>query len=105
VSDPFANERDPDELGGRFNFVAGVDAKAVWSNATGWSLETWYTVRHTVKRPHQNIDLTITRSTDPDTAIEEMETYIREARAALARLKKARKVADRKAAASRLEET
>jgi hypothetical protein len=95
VTDPFADERDPEPLGGRFGFSSGVDAKPVWSDATGWSLETAYTVRHTVGTDHGDFEWTVTRSTDPDTAVVEMETFVREARAALARLKRARKAAGR----------
>jgi len=81
-----AIERSPDELGGRYEFAAGADVEVDWWNDEGQPVtSTWYTVR----LPHQCDSWEITRTRTREEAISEMETFIREAQEALARLRDA----------------
>lgn len=82
--DVFDQECDPDELGGRFDFQAGLEAEA---DLIG---RDWVLVRsYTVRLPHQCDYWEITKSTDREQAIADMETFIAEAQAALRKLKDA----------------
>lgn len=83
-TEPWA--REPEELGGEFEFEAGVKVEARWYDADGVpQLATTYTVR----LPHQCDAWEITEERDRDAAIEVMETFIREAQAALEKLREA----------------
>lgn len=82
--DVFDQECDPDELGGKFDFQAGLEAEADLIGGE-WVLVRSYTVR----LPHQCDYWEITKSTDPGQAVAAMEAFIAEAQAALQKLKDA----------------
>ena len=70
---PDTGERVPDELGGNFEFAAGLTEGGYF----------------TVRLPHQCDHWVITETKDRATAIAETERFIAEAREALAVLKEA----------------
>lgn len=87
MSDIWNLERDPEDLGGQFGFKSGVKVAVDYyrPNGEGPVLETTYVAC----LPHQCDAWEIAWSADRETAIAEMETFIREAQAALEKLKEA----------------
>ena len=81
-----SGERKPDEMGGDFEFQAGIEIKdGYYSNYRSRTLAVTYTVR----LPHQCDEWVIAESHDKAVAITQMETFIREANAALDKLREA----------------
>jgi hypothetical protein len=81
-----SDERKPDEMGGAFDFEAGVEIKdGYYSNYYKQTLAVTYTIR----LPHQCDHWVIAESTDKELAIAQAEVFIREANAALDRLREA----------------
>lgn len=79
-------EREPDDLGGAFGFMAGANVEATHTDAEGdWITETSYVVR----LPHQCDYWKIVKSSDKKTAVLTMEAFIAEANIALDKLREA----------------
>ncbi len=77
-------EREPDEMGGAFNFMAGAEVEADRTDSEGnWITETSYVVR----LPHQCDYWEIVKSSDKETAVLTVEKFIAEANAALDKLR------------------
>ena len=74
---------EPDKLGGDFEFSAGIKVENGYLTADGTL------VLYTVTLPHQCDSWVITETLSREDAVTEMEAFIREAQAALEKLREA----------------
>lgn len=86
MSDQEGQSRKPDEMGGSFEFQTGIEARDGHFAGSG---DGSLTVVYTIRLPHQCEQWVIAESTDKDLAIAQAEVFIREANAALDKLREA----------------